>query len=82
MMTVARYGRMRIGRCVKTDFGFLGCYTDVLNLLDKHCSGRRTCRVDVVDPTFGNKKPCNQEFKNYLEASYECVKGRLKPMYI
>ncbi len=28
----AFYGRMRIGRCVKTDFGFIGCFQDVLKV--------------------------------------------------
>ena len=31
-METALYGRMRLGRCVKTDFGFVGCYTDVLKV--------------------------------------------------
>ena len=28
----ARYGRMQIGRCVKTDFGFIGCFNDILHV--------------------------------------------------
>lgn len=31
----ALYGRMRLGRCVKADLGYLGCTTDVLHLADK-----------------------------------------------
>ena len=77
VMEKALYGRIAIGKCVKSDFGFLGCYTDVLPLVDKLCSGRRTCKQQVVDPTFvGQDKPCNNEFKNYLEAQYTCVKGK------
>ncbi len=28
----ARYGRMQIGKCVKTDFGFVGCFHDILHV--------------------------------------------------
>ncbi len=28
----AFYGRMDLGRCVTTDFGFIGCKSDVLNV--------------------------------------------------
>lgn len=76
VMTSALYGRMKIGRCVKSDFGFLGCSHDVMTLMDRKCSGRQRCQVRVVDPTFENIHPCNEEFKNYLETSYKCVKGR------
>ena len=34
ILETALYGRMRLGRCVKTDFGFVGCYTDVLKLTE------------------------------------------------
>ncbi len=74
-MTSARYGRMKIGRCVKSDFGFLGCYSDVTKNMDHQCSGRTDCQVKVVDPTFDSIQPCNEEFKNYLETSYQCIKG-------
>ena len=65
-------------RCVKADFGFSGCYSDVTKLMDRKCSGRQQCSVRVDDPTFGNIQPCNKEFKNYLEASYECLSGMIK----
>ena len=31
----ALYGRMRFGRCVDRDFGYVGCKTDVLHICDK-----------------------------------------------
>ena len=34
-METARYGRMRLGRCVKNDLGYVGCFTDVLYLGDR-----------------------------------------------
>ena len=75
MMDEALYGRMSLGRCVKTDFGFVGCSTDVLGLADTRCSGRRRCVIRVPDPLFEDTRPCNEEFKSYLKASYSCVRG-------
>jgi len=71
----ARYGRMSISRCVKQDFGFVGCSVDVLPVLDAHCSGRRACSVRVLDDNFDNVKPCHDDLKSYLEVSYRCIKG-------
>jgi len=75
LMTSALYGRMRFGRCVKTNFGFMGCFTDVLDLLDRRCSGRRSCSVEVVEPTFDGVRPCNKELKCYLEVDYRCIRS-------
>ena len=72
----ATYGRMRLGRCVKTDFGFIGCDVDVMAVLDAACSGRRSCQFSVIEPNFPNKAPCNNEFKNHLELEYTCVNGK------
>ncbi len=71
----AQYGRMRLGRCVKTNLGFVGCSTDVLHITDQWCSGRRICRIPITDPRLQNTKPCPKELKSYLEISYQCVKG-------
>lgn len=75
LMQIGRYGRMRMGSCVRTDFGFLGCHTDVIEIMDLRCSGRRKCSLRVPDPLFekfaGAK--CNPEFKSYLAASFTCV---------
>ena len=32
-MTKARYGRMRVGKCVRGDYGYIGCAADVLGKL-------------------------------------------------
>jgi len=47
----ARYGRMRINKCVSENFGYVGCSIDVIDVLDRHCSGRRSCYVRVFDGT-------------------------------
>ena len=74
-MGAARYGRMALGRCVRTDFGFLGCAKDVLSPMDKKCSGRRTCHVRIPDAVLDTYQPCQGDLTRYLEAEYHCVRG-------
>ena len=57
--------------------GYLGCASDVLHILDAACSGKNQCEYAVPSPDLDETKPCFQELKTYLEASYECVKGRV-----
>ena len=72
----AVYGRMRLGRCVKENLGYLGCQADVKTIVDMKCSGRRHCDVTIPDVDLDNTKPCS-ELKNYLEVRYECRKGEI-----
>ena len=74
MMTSARYGRMRTGRCVGGEYGIVGCYTDVLSHLDQKCSGRRECDFNVRS-LIEVAQPCPKDLTNYLEATYSCIKG-------
>ena len=60
-------------RCVTIDLGYLGCHSDVLNIVDRHCSGRQTCMIRVPDPDMENTRPCLKELKTYLEANYVCL---------
>jgi len=47
-MLSARYGRMRQdGRCVKRDYGYVGCAADVLAHVDRLCSGR-CCKIATI----------------------------------
>jgi len=77
MVTSALYGRMHISKCVKENFGFIGCSTDVLELVDAQCSGRRECSMRILDENFGNAKPCHDDLKTYLQVNYRCVKGKV-----
>ncbi len=52
MADTAQYGRMRIGKCVKQNYGHLGCSIDVLKEVDRRCSGRHDCRYIYVDKTW------------------------------
>ena len=86
-MTSARWGRMKTGRCLgeqssllalhQDDPRFLGCYEDVLSVLDRKCSGRSQCDVRAA-ADLDHIEPCYPELERYLEVSYACVKGRCK----
>src|SRR6218665_99007 len=70
----AQYGRMKTGRCVSRDYGYMGCSMSVLNLLDRSCSGRRACEYGV--PRLRDLvQPCPKDLVAYLEVTYRCVKG-------
>jgi len=77
VMNEAQYGRLRIGRCVSRDYGFLGCTADVIDVLDRTCSGRRRCQLPV--PQIRQLvQPCPKDLTAYLEASYHCEKGLIR----
>ena len=71
LMTSARYGRMRAGRCISATH--LRCSVDALTELDKLCSGQPSCTFPVVNLTHLN--PCPADVTSYLEISYSCVTG-------
>ena len=85
VMTSARWGRMKTGRCLNihpklmalnsNDPMFLGCSEDVLSLLDTKCSLKPSCDVLVPNPDLDKITPCYEDQTRYLEASYTCVKG-------
>ena len=74
-MTEATYGRMQLGRCVRTDYGYVGCKADVMVHLDSKCSGRRTCELRIPDAGLDAANKCPSEFKTYLNVSYDCIPG-------
>jgi len=85
VMTSARWGRMKTGRCLNihpklmasnsNDPMFIGCSEDVLSLLDMKCSLQPACDVVVPNPDLDTITPCYEDLTRYLEASYVCVKG-------
>jgi len=75
VMTTARYGRMRLGSCVREDLGYVGCKSDVLPQVDWRCSAKPLCRIRIPDGELDQTRPCPGELKTYLEASYICVQG-------
>lgn len=74
-MDEAFFGRMRLGRCVSRDFGYVGCSRSVLSILDQRCSGRPRCDLAVSDAEFVRTRPCPQDLTSFLEASHRCLPG-------
>ena len=79
LVTSAMYGRMTVGRCVKTDFGNVNCFADVITHAHESCSGRPSCSIRVPDAALDEYSPCNQDLKSYLEITYICIKGEPAP---
>ena len=77
-MTSAVYGRMQIGRCAPQDFGHIGCRNDALAQLDRECSGRRSCSVEVTN-RFGTSESgaCLPFVTGYLETNHDCAEGKI-----
>lgn len=76
LVTEAKYGMFRLGRCVQTDYGYVGCYADVRDYLNSRCAGRRRCEQRQPDPVLNQavaKAQCPKEFKAYLYIGYICV---------
>jgi len=71
----ARYGRMKLNRCARTDYGYVGCAADVTRVLAAKCSGRRHCRIANLEALFSSFRNCPLDLKSYVEADYHCLKG-------
>ena len=82
----ALYGRMRSGRCLMTaqDGGsHVGCKAYVIREADRLCSGRRTCEVQLPEPTFDVvQTSCPRGLSVYLEVIYECLPGKSHHLFI
>ena len=75
MMETALYGRMRVGRCLTTSY-YVGCYADVLPVMDSICSGQRTCTIKTLDTELVKFHPCRKDLMPYLEAQYKCISSK------
>jgi len=76
----ARYGRMRVGRCVGQSYGHVGCGSDVTDTLHRSCSGRRHCLVPVI--SLYSHRSCPKDFTSYLYAAYRCRPGDALPLVL
>ena len=76
VITHAKYGRHRVGKCVAKDYGNLGCVSDVIYAVDSLCSGLQRCEFEVDDDTFASYHPCPKDFKAHLLVAYQCVRGK------
>jgi len=73
VMVEARYGRMRVGRCVGQSYGHIGCGADVLETLNAACGGRQQCVYPVI--SLYAHRSCPKDFTSYLYAAYHCRRG-------
>ncbi len=55
--------------------GYLGCSADVIDVLDKHCSGKNECELSYVQ--LKGRNPCMKGLAPYLEVSYICIEGNV-----
>ena len=74
MMQSAVFGHMEVGKCIKTDIGFLGCKANVIDLLDERCSGKQQCELRVDDESLREFQPCVDGIELYLDAQFTCIK--------
>ena len=72
----AQYGRMKVGRCVEHDLGYIGCTANAQEYIDETCLGHRSCSVSVALLAVKTSKGCIKGLDKYLEASYMCVPGK------
>lgn len=77
VITRAIYGRPNFGRCIRQEYGYTGCFSDVRRLADDQCSGRQFCQIAVPDKIFDGMAPCREDLKLHLEIGYACIKGEL-----
>ena len=82
VMTSAKYGRMDFSSCIERDYGYIGCYEDVLQTADVMCSGRRSCSIPIPNPHFDQFRPCPNDLKSYLKTTYICLTGWLQVVNI
>ena len=81
LMRLANYGRMKLSKCVRKDYGYIGCGHDVMGIAHSFCSGRRECTIPVPNEQLDLTPPCPEDFKSYLEAGYDCIKGKETKVY-
>jgi len=78
---------MKMGRCLQdhdsllnalgNDPMFIGCSVDVLSMMGMKCSGLNHCEVHGTDIGFRQANPCYASLMKYMEASYECMTGKM-----
>jgi hypothetical protein len=79
VITQAQYGRPTLGRCVKENFGIMGCVADVGQYMEMQCGGRSTCDVTVADISLQDWQQCPDNVTSFLVVAYQCVKERKLP---
>ena len=76
----AHYGRKALGRCVTRDYGYVGCYADVLSWTSGRCDNQNSCELSPSDPELQDYRHCPRDLSSYLEITYTCVAGNSTTM--
>ena len=72
-------------RCIKKNYGYVGCGSSVLGAADHFCSGKISCEIRIpnalIDQAQADEEArgspiCPKDFKSYLRAGYRCVDGK------
>ncbi|ELU18018.1 hypothetical protein CAPTEDRAFT_197658 [Capitella teleta] len=81
VMKSANLGRMRLGKCISQDFGYIGCQSSVVSKLDTVCTGKNECKMKrVAKRDFEDllsTDPCPDGLELFLEAEYECMRDSI-----
>jgi len=73
------------GRCLqdeieheslKEDPMYMGCFEDVVQLVNARCSGRPDCEIRIPDPEMEKTNPCYRHMAKYMQVTYHCIRGR------
>lgn len=82
LMKEATFGRMKVGKCIKRDLGFLGCKKNVIRKMDSLCTGTSQCQmVRMFSQDFSDvgqeEGQCEDDMSQYLKTEHICVKGKM-----
>ena len=58
------------------DFGHLGCYSDIRDIVAKRCEGKTRCVITSPDPEIAATKTCFTGLAMYMDISYVCVQSK------
>lgn len=79
----ALYGRHRIGKCISErqaafsqESDYIGCFADVLDIVNSKCSGRKHCQIRVPDADLERTRTCLSGLHMFLEVSYRCLESK------
>jgi hypothetical protein len=62
---------------VSGSYGQIGCKEDVIDYMDRKCSGIQHCSVYIAESELHSRNKCPRDLAVYLEADYTCVKGEI-----
>ncbi|ELT90698.1 hypothetical protein CAPTEDRAFT_227143 [Capitella teleta] len=77
VITNAKFGHIKLSRCIDKDLGFFGCFADVSTLIGDKCTSKRSCTIPVSEIASQMSLECARGLQVFLETSYACIRGVL-----